>query len=330
VGRLATTLVPCRLVRALWLTNESVRLRTDTPEPYVEGEALVRVTLAGVCNTDLEMVRGYYPFTGVPGHEFVGVVERADGAPEWVGQRVAGEINATCGTCAACRAGRRPHCERRTVLGLIGRDGTFAERLALPVGNLHAVPDHVPDDAAVFTEPLAAALHVRDHVGIAAGDRVLVVGDGKLGHLVALALAPTGCALQVATRVPRERPVLRARGIAVLASEDVPEASADVVVECTGQPGGLAVARRAVRPAGPNVLKSTNRGEAPFDFTRLVVDEVAIVGSRCGPFPPALQALAAGAVDPRPLIAARYALDDGLAALDAAAEPGVLKVLIAP
>jgi threonine dehydrogenase-like Zn-dependent dehydrogenase len=315
-------------VRALWLTNESVRLRTDTPEPDAEGEALVRVTLAGVCNTDLEMVRGYYPFTGVPGHEFVGVVERADGAPEWVGQRVAGEINATCGTCAACRAGRRPHCERRTVLGLIGRDGTFAEKLALPIANLHAIPDHVPDDAAVFTEPLAAALHVRDR--IAAGDRVLVVGDGKLGHLVALALAPTGCALRVATRVPRARPILAAKGIALVASGDVTEASADVVVECTGQPGGLAVARRAVRPAGTIVLKSTYRGEAPFDFTRLVVDEVAIVGSRCGPFPPALQALANGTVDPRPLIAARYALDDGLAALDAAAEPGVLKVLIAP
>src|SRR5262245_24218753 len=210
------------------------------------------------------MLRGYYPFTGVPGHEFVGVVERADAAPGWIGKRVAGEINATSGTCAACRAGRRSHCERRTVLGLIGRDGTFAERLALPIANLHAVPDQVPDDAAVFTEPLAAALHVRDHARIATGERVLVVGDGKLGHLVALGLAATGCDLRVATRVPRERPILDAKGIAVRASSDVGEASADVVIECTGQASGLAVARRAVRPAGTIVMKSTYRGAAPF------------------------------------------------------------------
>lgn len=314
-------------MRALWLEAQQVRVRGDAPHPS-SNEAVVRVSLAGVCNTDLEMVRGYYPFTGVPGHEFVGVVERADGAPEWVGRRVVGEINATCGTCATCRAGRKTHCERRTVLGLIGRNGTFAERLALPVANLHAVPGHVPDEAAVFVEPLAAALHVLDEV--APGDRVLVVGDGKLGHLAALAVKTADCDLRVATRVPRERPVLAARGIGTIASDDVAEASADVVIECTGQAGGLAVARRAVRPAGTIVLKSTYRGEAAFDFTRMVVDEVRIVGSRCGRFEPAVQALADGRIDPTPLIAARYRLEDGKAALEKAAQPGVLKVLIEP
>jgi threonine dehydrogenase-like Zn-dependent dehydrogenase len=317
-------------MRALWLEGQAVRLRADAPEPAAPGEALVRVVLAGVCNTDLEMVRGYYPFTGVPGHEFVGVVERAEGAPEWVGRRVAGEINATCGTCATCRAGRRPHCERRTVLGLIGRNGTFAERLSLPVANLHAVPDQVPDEAAVFTEPLAAALHVRDHVAIGPAVRVLVVGDGKLGHLVALALRGTGCELRVATRLPRTRPILEAKGIGLVASSEVADACADVVVECTGQAGGLAVARRAVRPAGTIVMKSTYRGETAFDFTRMVVDEVAVVGSRCGPFAPALQALADGSVDPTPLVAACHPLAEGLRALDRAAAPGVLKVLLKP
>jgi threonine dehydrogenase-like Zn-dependent dehydrogenase len=314
-------------MRGLWLEAQRVRVREDVPDPSA-AEAVVRVTLAGVCNTDLEMVRGYYPFTGVPGHEFVGVVERADDAPEWVGKRVAGEINATCGTCATCRAGRKTHCERRTVLGLIGRNGTFAEQLSLPVANLRAIPDHVSDEAAAFTEPLAAALHVLEHVR--PKDRVLVVGDGKLGHLAALALRTADCDLRVATRVARERPILAAKGIATIASDDVKEGSADVVVECTGQSGGLAVARRAVRPAGTIVMKSTYRGEAAFDFTRMVVDEVRIVGSRCGPFEPAIRALESGSIDPTPLIAVRFPLEDGLAALEKAAEPGVLKVLIEP
>jgi threonine dehydrogenase-like Zn-dependent dehydrogenase len=316
-------------MKALWLERNQITGDRDVrPPDAAEGDAVVRVSLAGVCNTDLEMVRGYYPFTGVPGHEFVGIVERADGAPEWIGRRVAGEINAVCGACGACQAGRKSHCERRTVLGLIGRNGTFAEKLSLPIANLHAIPDHVDDEAAVFTEPLAAALHVLDHVR--PQDRVLVVGDGKLGHLVALAIATSGCDLRVATRVPRERPILAAKDIATIASDDVADVSADVVVECTGQAGGLAVARRAVRPAGTIVMKSTYRGETAFDFTRMVVDEVTIVGSRCGPFEPAIQTLADGRIDPTPLIAARYALEDGLAALEKAAEPGVLKVLIEP
>ena len=172
----------------------------------------MRVSLAGVCNTDLELVRGYYPYTGVPGHEFVGVVERADGAPEWVGRRVVGEINAACGACATCLAGRRTHCERRSVLGIVARDGAFATHLVLPVGNLHAVPEGVPDEVAVFTEPTAAALELQEQVRVSPGDRVVVIGAGKLGNLVAQTLAATGCRLLAVGRSPRpSRAAVRAR-----------------------------------------------------------------------------------------------------------------------
>lgn len=317
-------------MRGLWLENERVRYRDDVPDPQpAPGEAIVRVRLAGICNTDLEMVKGYYPFTGVPGHEFVGEVERADGAPQWVGRRVAGEINATCGACAACAAGRRSHCEQRTVLGLIGRNGTFAERLALPVANLHAVPDAVPDEAAVFTEPLAAALRIGEQMRVTRHDRMVVVGDGKLGHLVALAWAPEVGSLAVATRAGRARPVLQAQGIRCLAASELPDASADVVVECTGDPGGLDTARRLVRPAGTIVMKSTYRAQTAIDFVRVVVDEVTLIGSRCGPFAPALERLAGG-IEVAGMVEARFDLASGADALAHAARPGALKVLLRP
>jgi threonine dehydrogenase-like Zn-dependent dehydrogenase len=318
-------------VRALWLEDGRVRFREDVPDPQPPpGEALVRVRLAGVCNTDLEMARGYYPFAGVPGHEFVGQVERADTGPEWVGRRVVGEINATCGECAACAAGRRSHCERRTVLGLIGRHGTFAEKLALPNANLHAVPEGVPDEAAVFTEPLAAALRIGEQVRLTRDDRVVVVGDGKLGHLVALAWAPEVGSLVVATRSARARPVLESHGVRCVTAADLPDASADVVVECTGDPGGLTTARRLVRPAGAIVLKSTYRGQAGLDFVRLVVDEIRLIGSRCGPFAPALERLARGALPVAALVEARFDLSSGTDALERAGQPGALKVLLRP
>ena len=297
------------------------------PDPPA-GEALVRVTLAGVCATDLELVKGYYPFTGVPGHEFVGVVERADGAPARVGRRVVGEINASCGTCPTCVAGRRSHCPARTVLGIKGRDGAMAEWLVLPLENLHDVPDAVPDEAAVFTEPLAAALEVQEQVRIGPGTRVVVIGDGRLGQLVARSLAVTGCSLTVVGRHVRKLERLSARGIAVAAC--VSPASADVVVECTGNPDGLALARDAVRPRGTIVLKSTYHGEARVNLSAIVVDEVTLVGSRCGPFAPALALLAGGTVDVADLVEARYPLGDALAAFERAAAPGVLKVLVAP
>jgi threonine dehydrogenase-like Zn-dependent dehydrogenase len=317
-------------MRALWLENRTLTLREDAPLPAPPaGEALVRVRLAGVCDTDLELVRGYYPYAGVPGHEFVGVVEEARGAPEWNGRRVVGEINAVCGSCETCRAGRRTHCERRTVLGIAGRDGAFATHLRLPVENLHPVPDAVPDDVAVFTEPTAAALEVQVQVRIGPGDRVVVIGAGKLGNLVAQTLAPTGCDLLAVGRSPRPLALLASRGIRTGTASDLPARRADVVVECTGNPEGLELARRALRPRGTIVLKSTYEGRATLDMAPFVVDEITLVGSRCGPFAPALALLAQGTVDPRPLIEARYALAEGFRAFEHAARPGVLKVLVA-
>jgi threonine dehydrogenase-like Zn-dependent dehydrogenase len=316
-------------MRGLWLEGRALRLREDVPTPLPPpGEALVRVRVAGVCNTDLELVRGYYPYAGVPGHEFVGTVEEASGVPEWVGRRVAGEINAACGACATCRAGRRTHCEKRTVLGIVARNGAFATHLTLPIANLHAVPNGLPDDVAVFTEPTAAALELQQQVRVAAGDRVVVIGAGKLGHLVAQTLAVTGCRLLVVGRSPRPLALLAARGIATATAEAIEPRVADLVVECTGHPDGLELARRAVRPRGTIVLKSTYHGKAEVDLARFVVDEITLVGSRCGPFAPALELLAAGRVDPRPLVEARYPLADAVAAFDHAARPGAMKVLV--
>ena len=316
-------------MRALWLEARSLRLREDVPLPDPPpGEALVRVTMAGVCNTDLELVHGYYPYTGVPGHEFVGVVEKAAGAPEWVSRRVVGEINASCGSCPTCRAGRRTHCERRTVLGIVARDGAFATHLRLPLENLHEVPDRLPDDVAVFAEPTAAALEIQEQLTVGPADRVVVVGVGKLGNLVAQTLQARGCRLLAVGRGPRAIRLLSARGIETAAADGIPVRGADLVVECTGSPEGLELARRAVRPRGTIVLKSTYHGKAAIDMAPFVVDEVTLVGSRCGPFAPALSALTRGDVDPRPLVEARYPLAQAVAAFDHAARPGALKVLV--
>jgi threonine dehydrogenase-like Zn-dependent dehydrogenase len=259
------------------------------------------VVCAGICNTDLELLRGYYPFSGVPGHEFVGVVE--EGPVELRGRRVVGEINAGCGDCRACRAGLGNHCERRSVLGIVRRNGAFAEYLTLPAANLHPVPDDVPDEVAVFTEPLAAALEIQQQVSIQPGDRLLVVGDGKLGQLIARTLAPTGADLLVAGRHDKKLDLLRAAGIRAGTADEVENGRFDLAVECTGNPEGFTVARRALRPRGTLVLKSTYAGELRLDAASLVVDEITLVGSRCGPFAPALQ-LGQGrpaAADPRAL-----------------------------
>jgi threonine dehydrogenase-like Zn-dependent dehydrogenase len=316
-------------MRGLWLEAQSLRLRDDLPLPSLpRGEALVRVTLAGICNTDLELVGGYYPFTGVLGHEFVGRVERAPDHPEWVGRRVVGEINASCGACPACRAGRPTHCENRTVLGIKARHGAFAEYLALPVANLHAVPDTLPDEVAVFAEPTAAAFEVQQQVRISRGDRVVVIGPGKLGSLVAQSLASSGCDLVAIGRSRSSLDRLALLGIKTALAVDVPVRSADVVVECTGNPDGLALARKAVRPRGTIVLKSTYRGDTALNLSSIVVDEVTLVGSRCGPFDEALRALADGTVDVRALVETRYPLSGGLAAFEHASRPGALKVLV--
>jgi threonine dehydrogenase-like Zn-dependent dehydrogenase len=274
------------------------------------------------------MLRGYYPFTGIPGHEFVGDVLAAPGNEVWVGKRVVGEINLTCGECEACRAGREHHCSNRTALGIQGHDGVLAERFTLPVRNLHEVPSSVPDDLAVFTEPLAAALEIQEQVQIQPGMRVLVVGAGRMGMLIAQTLRLTGCELGVVVRRQPPAELLARYGIRSVFVDDVVENSADLVVEVTGSPDGFALSRKAVRPAGTLVLKSTFAGDVTLNLSAIVVDEITLVGSRCGPFAPALRLLDAGLVDLRPLIAARYPLSEGLAAMDKAAEHGVLKVLV--
>jgi threonine dehydrogenase-like Zn-dependent dehydrogenase len=319
-------------MKAVWLRDGQLAV-VDAPEPSpAAGEAVVRVLLAGVCGTDLELVRGYAAMDGIPGHEFVGRVEAAPEA-DWVGRRVVGEINAACGECEACRAGRRSHCERRTVLGIRGRHGAFAERLVLPLANLHAVPERLSDEAAVFTEPLAAALEIQQQVRVDAADRVIVIGDGKLGQLVAQTLSATGCGLTVLGRHATKLGLLAARGIrtADTRSGSLPqERRADLVVECTGGAEGLALALRLVRPRGCVVLKSTYHGSVRVDTSALVVDEITLVGSRCGPFGPALERIATGAVEVSPLVQARYRLAYALTAFEHAARPGTLKVLIEP
>ena len=316
-------------MQALWLEDRRLRLREDTPSPEAPpGEAVVRVLVAGLCNTDLEMVKGYYPFTGVPGHEFVGCVESAPSAPERVGRRVVGEINASCGACETCRARRPTHCERRTVLGIKDRHGAFAERLVLPVANLHDVPEGVSDEAACFAEPLAAALEIQEQVDVRADDRIVIIGAGKLGQLVARTL---GLRARDVLVVGRDRVRLRSLlelGLRVGTADDLAPGRADIVVECTGNPEGLALATRAVRPRGTVVLKSTYHGSASLDVSRLVVNEVTLVGSRCGPFAKALELLATGRVDVASLVHARYPLAEGLRAFEEAARPGALKVLL--
>ena len=312
----------------LWIEDGHLALRDDLPLPEPQpGEVRVQVTCAGICSTDLEILRGYAGFSGVPGHEFTGVVEEGQG--EWSGRRVVGEINAACGICPTCRAGRTGHCPERTVLGIVGRQGIFASRVCLPVANLHPIPDTLDDEVAVFAEPLAAALEIQQQVPIQSGLSVLVVGAGRLGQLIARSLALTGCSLQVTGRSPAK--LQRLAGLGINTSPDEPPAAAfDLVVECTGNQAGFHLARRAVRPRGTLVLKSTYADELSLDMSSLVVDEITLVGSRCGPFPPALELLATGRVPVADLVTARYPLAEGVEAFRQAARPDSLKVLLTP
>jgi threonine dehydrogenase-like Zn-dependent dehydrogenase len=318
----------------LWLENLSLSLRKDLPKPEVKpGEALVRVRMAGVCSTDLELLRGYYPFRGVPGHEFVGeVVEVADASvrEHWLNHRVVGEINISCGECAACRRGHPTHCEKRRVLGILNQDGAFAENLVLPIVNLHQVTEAVSDEQAVFTEPLAAALEIQQQVHIQPTDRVLVVGAGRLGQLISQTLALCASRLQVVARHPFQRELLEGRGIEVISENQVLSGKFDIVIEATGSPDGFLLARQAVRPRGILVLKSTYKDDVKINLSSVVVDEITLVGSRCGPFPPALHLLETGQIDPLPLIQKTYPLTEGVKALKEAALPGKLKILVRP
>jgi threonine dehydrogenase-like Zn-dependent dehydrogenase len=300
------------------------------PEP-IEGEALIRVRRAGICNTDLELIKGYADFHGVLGHEFVGIVESCPSEPTWVGMRVVGEINISCGTCESCCGGRANHCATRSAVGIRGHDGVFADYVTMPTVNLHRVPGSVSDDQAAFVEPLAAALAVTDQLHIRPTDRVIVLGDGKLGLLIAQVLALTGCDLLVVGRHEDKLKLLASRGIETFVSKPSspePQIAADVVVEATGSPSGFVAACHLVRPRGKLVLKSTYQENITADLSQIVVDEVQVIGSRCGPFAPALRLLTQSLVDVEMLIEARHSLDDGVAALEKAGQKGTLKVLL--
>jgi len=314
-------------MEALYFDGKLELKEMPQPQPG-PGEALVRVRLAGICRTDLEVLKGYHEFQGVPGHEFVGEVAGPPETPLW-GQRVVGEINIPCGVCSRCRQGLAMHCRERLVLGLRGKDGTFAEYLTLPMANLHPVPKGVPDEAAVFTEPLAAALSVSEAAPAGPEQRALVVGDGRLGLLVSFTLALRGLDTHLVGHHQEHLNLAEPYGITTWLEEDLERDDFDLVVEASGSQGGLALALERVRPRGTVVLKTTIAGHIPVDPALVVVPEVRVVGSRCGPFPAALRLLARGWLDPRPLISRVFPLSQGLEALECARGKGVLKVLLA-
>jgi threonine dehydrogenase-like Zn-dependent dehydrogenase len=314
-------------MQALYFDGNLELKELPPPQPG-PGEALVRVRLAGICRTDLEVLKGYHDFKGVPGHEFVGEVA---GPPDYslLGQRVVGEINISCGVCRRCRQGLAKHCQERRVLGLKGKDGVFAEYLTLPAENLHPLPPGLPDDIAVFSEPLAAALSVSEVAPADPGQRALVVGDGTLGLLVSFTLALRGLDTHLVGHYREHLRLTEPYGITTWLEDDLSPSEFDLVVEASGSPGGLALALARVRPRGTVVLKSTFVGHIPLDPVQVVVPEVRLLGSRCGPFPAALRLLEQGWLDPRPLISRSFPLSQGLAALDFARQKGVLKVLLA-
>lgn len=316
---------------AVHLAQNNLTLQTDYPQPDPRPwEALVRVRLAGICSTDLELVRGYVPgYNGVLGHEFVGEVVSCPAEPSWVGRRVTATINLGCGECAVCLADGPEHCPQRTVLGIINKDGIMAEYVTLPVRNLVAIPDDVSDEAAVFTEPLAAALRIREQVRIRPTARVAVIGPGRLGMLIGRVLSLAGTEVtMLGRRESASLKLARQWGLHTAVVTTPPDDSFDLVVEATGNIHGFEQALRLVRPQGTLVMKSTYAGSPPVDMTKIVVGEITLVGSRCGPFAPAVRLLQQGEVQVEALITAVYPLTDALAAFARADEPGVLKILL--
>jgi len=315
---------------ALRMNNKGLAVR-KIAKPATDTEALVHVLLSGICNTDLEIARGYAGFKGTIGHEFVGVVEQSP-VRNLIGKRVVGEINAGCGKCAACLSGDPRHCPNRTVLGIVGRDGAHAEFLRLPVENLLPVPTKITNEHAVFTEPLAAACGILERAKITKTDRVAVIGDGKLGLLSAQVVSLTGAQVLLVGKHDTKLRIAQKRGIET--SKPAPAVSRnrtfDVVIEASGAAPGFDLALNLLRPKGRLVLKSTFNDRTTIDAARIVVDEISIIGSRCGRFKPALDLLAKGTIDIESLISEEYRLSDGVHAIDRAGAPGVLKVLLRP
>jgi threonine dehydrogenase-like Zn-dependent dehydrogenase len=331
-------------MKALRYENHSLSV-ADVVKPQPGGEALVRVTLSGICNTDLEIARGYAGFEGTLGHEFVGVIEsvseaRASARPSidtepanlTTGQRVVGEINAGCGVCDLCRSGDSRHCPDRTVLGIVRRDGAHAEFLTLPIVNLLPVPPEISDECAVFTEPVAAACGILERVAVNENTRVAVIGDGKLGLLCAQVLATTGANVTVIGKHESKLQIAQRRGIETILTGNASRRAREfeVVVEASGSPSGFDLALDLLLPRGVLVLKSTFHGVTEMNTARIVVDEISVVGSRCGRFAPALDLLKTRTIDVESLISEDFKLFDGLRAMSRAADSGVMKVLLHP
>ena len=317
-------------MKALVIQDGVLNYITDYPDPTpAPGQVLIDVSLAGICQTDLELLGGYMDFSGVPGHEFIGTVSH--GPADLIGKRVTGRINCVCGTCDMCQSGLSNHCRSRTVLGISGRDGVFADRVSLPEQNVVPVPDVLDDDKAVFIEPLAAAFQAVQQVRPDARQKILVLGDGRLGLLVGavMSLAAGPGNLTVVGKHPEKLTWCEKRGIQTMLVGQIPVRNEwDLVVDCTGSASGFAMALAMTRPRGTVVLKSTFVPRDPIDLSPLVVNEITLVGSRCGPFDQAVDALAAGRVDPSGLITSRYKLADGAAAFARAADDDQLKVVL--
>lgn len=313
---------------SVYLDAGAVEMRQSPVPERPAGYALIRLIQAGICNTDLELQRGYYGFSGVPGHEFVGEVVEAD-SQELIGKRVVGEINLACGDCSWCKRGLGRHCPTRTVLGIVRHPGAFREFLTLPEANLHVVPDSIPTEIAVFTEPLAAACEILDQVQIPCGSAIAVLGDGKLGLLVAQVLQANGHRVHQFGRHPEKLRIAAKTGVTTeVRGEGLPEAEYQWVVDATGSQAGLHAAIRMVEPRGTIIMKSTVHGEIPVDTAPVIVNEITLVGSRCGRFEPALELLKLGAVDVSSMISERMPLTSAPAAFERAAQRGVMKVLL--
>jgi threonine dehydrogenase-like Zn-dependent dehydrogenase len=314
-----------------WSARGGGLRRESRPSPRAGGgEALLRTRLSGICGTDLEILRGYLAFGGILGHEFVAEVVDCPERPELEGRRAVGEINAGCGTCSHCRGGDPRHCPGRSVLGILGRDGCHAESFLLPAVNLIPLPDGLDDESAVFAEPVAAALEVLEQLPGLAGEEVLVLGDGRLGRVLARVLRQAGVAVSLLGREREGDPRPAGAGVELLTDPEATRERFRVAVEATGRPEGFVAALDALRPRGTLVLKSTYEGGAPLPMARVVVDEIRVLGSRCGRMEPAVEALAEGRIAVRDLIDAVHPLEEAPAAFERAARPGTFKVLLRP
>jgi threonine dehydrogenase-like Zn-dependent dehydrogenase len=316
-------------MNAICWDGDAVTLDFSYSPPVPDQDtAIVKVLLAGICSTDLQIFKGYMGFRGVPGHEFVGSVSQ--GPKEWLDKRVVGEINFGCGKCEFCARDLSRHCPKRTVMGIVNADGAFAEYVAVPVENLHLVPDSVNDEQAVFTEPLAAAFEILRQIQISTGDEILILGDGKLGNLCAQVLRLTGAKVTALGKHPDKLDLINRAGVRTMLLHDWRPRLFDVVVEATGSAAGLELAMRAVRPRGTLVLKSTIAGAHQVSLAPVVINEINLIGSRCGVFPDALEALRNSQISVAPLIEQVYPLEQGIEAIQHAARPGARKILLRP